>query len=265
MLILDNVNRKIEIVLAGAITTNQLPFTASYVDITPTSFTPATNDGATNSTTVVIMAAAPASSTQRQLKFVNIYNADTVAATVTVQLNDNGTIRILVKTALSPGQTLQFMDSAGWLVIPSGSSAIVGTTTNDNAAAGIVGEYVESIIAFGSAVSLATTVAKTVTSLSLSAGDWTLFGLVGFAAAATTSMTVLLGGLSSVTNSLNESDAYFDFAMPAYVRGADEMVYAIPTRRYSLSAPGNIYLVARATFTVAALGGFGRISARRTR
>ena len=123
MLILDTINRKIEIVLAGAITTNQLPFTASYVDITPTTFTGDTNDGTSNSTTPVTMVAAPASSTQRQLKFVNIYNADTVAANVTVRLNDNGTTYVLVKETLQPGYTLQFIDSAGWSVLPFSMAA----------------------------------------------------------------------------------------------------------------------------------------------
>lgn len=126
MLILDNTLRKIQIVLSSAITTNQLPFTASYVDITTTSFTPATNDGATNSTTAVDMVVAPAASTQRQLKFVNIYNADTVAATGTVQLNDNGTTRILIKIALNPGDTLQFIDSEGWSVISNNGQIKTG-------------------------------------------------------------------------------------------------------------------------------------------
>lgn len=129
MLFLDTNTRSLEIVLAGAITTNQLPFTASYVDITPTGFTPATNDGASNSTTAVTIVAAPASSTQRQLKFVNIYNADTVAASVTVRLNDNATTRILLKTALNPGDTLQFMDTEGWSVISNNGQIKLGLSS----------------------------------------------------------------------------------------------------------------------------------------
>jgi hypothetical protein len=265
MLILDNVNRKIEIVLAGAITTNQLPFTASYVDITPTSFLPATNDGASNSTTAVDMVVAPAASTQRQLKFVNIYNADTVAATVTVRLNDNGTTRILVKTALNPGYTLQFVDSVGWAIIPSGSSGIAGTTTNDNAAAGNVGEYIESIVSFASAVSLVTNTAKTVTSIALSAGDWDIFGIGGFSPAASTSISQLTSGSSDVTNAFNRSDGYYGLNMAAFVPGAVEMLFVIPTRRYSLAVPVTIYLVHRAIFTVSTCSGYGRISARRMR
>jgi hypothetical protein len=129
MLILDSTLRKLEIVLAGAITTNQLPFVASYVDITPTTFTPATNDSATNSTTAVDMVVAPPASTQRQLKFVNVYNADTVAANVTIRFNDNGTTRILVKTSLNSGDTLQFMDTEGWSVISNNGQVKLGLSS----------------------------------------------------------------------------------------------------------------------------------------
>jgi hypothetical protein len=119
MIILDATNKSIEIKLAAAITTNQLPWTSSYVDITTSAFTPAGTSGASNSTTAVTVAAAPAASTQRQLKLFNIFNNDTVAATVTVQLNDNSTIRILAKILLAVGDTLQYVDGIGWAVINS--------------------------------------------------------------------------------------------------------------------------------------------------
>ena len=56
------------------------------------------------------------------------------------------------------------------------ANGLAGVTTNSNAAAGIVGEYISSSIASGSAVSLTTGVSANVTSISLTAGDWEVYG-----------------------------------------------------------------------------------------
>jgi hypothetical protein len=116
-MILDATTKSLEVKLAGAITTNQLPFSAEWVDVTTSAFTPGHTDGATNSGTAVTMVAAPGASTQRIVKHVNIYNKDTAAATVTVQYNNNATLRELIVIALQPGQTLTWGPEAGWQVL----------------------------------------------------------------------------------------------------------------------------------------------------
>lgn len=121
-MILDATTKSLEVILAGAITTTQLPFVATYADISVTAFAPAGNDGQTNSTTAVAMVPAPAASVQRQVKEVSIWNADTVAATVTVRLNDNATFRNIVKVILQPGEHLQYADFYGWRVLASDGS-----------------------------------------------------------------------------------------------------------------------------------------------
>jgi len=112
MICLDSTLKSLEIVLAGAITTNQLDYTVSYVDIDSTAsfaISAVTEaDGTSNSTTAVTVIAAPAASHERQVKFLTVYNKDTVAATVTVRINNNGTFRILSKTVLNVGDTLQY-------------------------------------------------------------------------------------------------------------------------------------------------------------
>src|SRR5262245_21751697 len=50
--------------------------------------------------------------------------------------------------------------------------ALLGTNTNDSAATGYVGEYVESTVLSGSAVTLTNNVWTAVTSIPLGAGDW---------------------------------------------------------------------------------------------
>lgn len=120
MILLDSTTRTLEVLLAGAITTNQLPWTASYVDISTASTfalsAAAASNGATNSGTAVTMVSAPAASTSRQIKLLTVFNADTVAATVTVRLNDNGTTRIMWKGVLQTAETLTFVHTAGFVV-----------------------------------------------------------------------------------------------------------------------------------------------------
>lgn len=113
MIILDATTKSLEIKLTSAITTNQLPYTLHYVDLLSSDqsvSSVASNDGQSNSTSAVTVLAAPSSGHTRQVKHVTVYNADTVAAVVTVQVNDNATTRILVKTTLDVGDTLEYSD-----------------------------------------------------------------------------------------------------------------------------------------------------------
>src|SRR5690349_16625741 len=55
-------------------------------------------------------------------------------------------------------------------------TSLAGTATNDDAAAGKIGEYIESEVLSGSAVSLTTNTAANITSISLTAGDWDVWG-----------------------------------------------------------------------------------------
>ena len=122
MIVLDSTVKTLEIVLGGAVSTNQLPFVAVYVDVTTTAYTPIESDGASNNTTAVTMVAAPAASTQRQIKFLSVQNEDTANATVILQYNDNGTIRRICKFTLSPDDTLLYTDGEGMRVLDSTGS-----------------------------------------------------------------------------------------------------------------------------------------------
>lgn len=117
-----NSTRSLEIILAGAVTTNQLPFTATYVDHTPntppvipvTTSTPA--DGQTNNAVAVTMVPAPAVGTQRTIKRINVYNADTAQATVTIRVNNGGTLRNQLSVILSAGERIEYEDSKGFSI-----------------------------------------------------------------------------------------------------------------------------------------------------
>lgn len=127
MITLDATTKSLEVKLAGAITTNQLTIVASYVDINQTTIAVSgmgENDTVTNGATAVTAVAAPAATTSRQVKSLTVENTDTVAQTVSVQVNNNGTKRLVVVQALQAGQTLLYEDGAGWLI----ANALVVTT-----------------------------------------------------------------------------------------------------------------------------------------
>ena len=130
-MILDATTKKLEILLGGAITTNQLPFQCEWVDVTSSASTPGTNGGLTNGATPVDLVPVPGASTQRIINALNIYNADTVAQTVTVRFNDNATTRVLKSTVLSVGDTLTWSLGDSWEIIDSSgnihSTPISGT------------------------------------------------------------------------------------------------------------------------------------------
>lgn len=109
MILLNATTKSLEIALAGAVTTNELDFVTSYVDVAQSNFgasAAAEQDGTSNGTSNVTVLTAPSASTTRQLKELSVYNADTVAATVSVKYNNNGTRRIVTKVTLDPGDTL---------------------------------------------------------------------------------------------------------------------------------------------------------------
>lgn len=111
MIILDATTKTLEVVLAGIITTNQLPVVVSYVDEDATTHQLSSlgeSDTATNSATPVTVLAAPASNHTRTVKSLTIFNSDTATATVTLRYNNNGTIRIITTIIMSVGDTLEY-------------------------------------------------------------------------------------------------------------------------------------------------------------
>lgn len=180
-----------------------------------------------------------------------------LAANADVTLPVSGTLATLAGTETLTNKTLATP------TINQGN--LVGTTTNDNAAAGSVGEYKEASLAAGSATSLTTGTAKTVISVSLEAGDWDVWGNVYFTTGGTTSTTAISAATSIVNNTF-PSDP--DPSVYQY-NGATvtNHFFRIPagTKRYSLGSTTTVYLVASSNFTVSTTTAYGIICARRVR
>jgi hypothetical protein len=142
-----------------------------------------------------------------------------------------------------------------------------GTKTNDNACTGCIGEYLVSDVPSGSAVSLTSGTAKTITSITLTPGDWDVSGMVAFPMNGTTNITLLIGSVSLTTNSSDTTNGrFFEFAPAAYVPTSGSLPSGvIKSQRFSVSSNTTVFLTANSLFTVSTLTAFGNISARRVR
>lgn len=144
------------------------------------------------------------------------------------------------------------------------SGNIMGTTTNDNAPPGVVGEYLISDVPIGSAVGLATGVNSNMTSLLLSAGDWdvTLQALFLNAGATASLYTASLSLVSATLDLTLGRIAQLPLSVTTSTSGVS---LSVPAVRFSLASPATIFAVQNSTFSAGTIGAFGRISARRPR
>jgi len=146
------------------------------------------------------------------------------------------------------------------------TSGIVGTTTNDNAAAGSVGEIIESSIADSSAVALTSGITANVTSISLTAGDWDVWGNVWFFPAAGTIPTICSGGITTTSATFPTSPAAGAvFQVGATFPASLKQGFSAGKRRISISGTTTVYLVGFCVFSVSTLGAYGYLGARRVR
>lgn len=126
----------------------------------------------------------------------------------------------------------------------------------------VLNSPVTSTLASGSATSLTTATDKTITSISLPAGTWIIFGNVGVIAASGTLVTRIRGSISTVTNTHATSPNGGSYA-------ESNMAYAASTTNVlpvgsSVVSPGSTttyYLIGSATFTVSTATGYGSITA----
>jgi len=132
---LNSTLKSLEVKLASAVATTELPFTTGYSDanqVTMALAAVSSQDGTTNGTTAVTIMNAPGASTTRKLTDLSIVNVDTAAVTVTIQLNNNGTTRIVKKFTLNIGDCLGFDDGDWSIYSITGEKKTVSITTQFN-------------------------------------------------------------------------------------------------------------------------------------
>lgn len=140
------------------------------------------------------------------------------------------------------------------------------TATNDSATAGNLGEYIQSEIPVGGAVSISSGVAKSVTSISLTAGDWDVWGSIVFGPAGTTVMTGASGFVHTVVDTAPAAPngGAYNGQFATFATGSIQVV-PVGLKRVSLASTTTIYITAFTTFTTSTNTVYGGIYARRVR
>lgn len=128
MIILNATNKLLEVLLGGAVATNEPTWISSYVDIAAATYLPGSSDGATTGAAAVTVVGSPSSNMQRQIKLLTVYNRDTAPVTVTVRYKNNATSREVVSAVLAVGSSLVYTDGEGWRVITSAGVILMGTS-----------------------------------------------------------------------------------------------------------------------------------------
>lgn len=145
MLLLTDTTHSVELVTSS---TSALHVVASWVDITTSAFTPGSTNTNVSSATDTTIIAAPASSTQRQVKEVTIRNAGAAANVVTVQKDVSGTeYELTPDVTLAAGEALCYTDGQGWFTL----DAYGRRKTTASEVAGAAGRSV-SILKVGAAM-----------------------------------------------------------------------------------------------------------------
>lgn len=136
-----------------------------------------------------------------------------------------------------------------------------------------LGDFTESVLAIGSAVALTTATSKTVTSISLTAGDWDVEAQLSVTGGATTAITQMTGGISLTDNTLPTIPATDGSVSKVLTTSGTSWIIAtvgtpilpVSRCRINITSTTTVYLIANVSFTVDTCSAYGKINARRVR
>jgi hypothetical protein len=149
----------------------------------------------------------------------------------------------------------------------STTSGIIGTTTNDSAATGSVGEDIFSTVNTG-IINLTTATSTNITTISLTEGDWDVWGSVCADITSTTVLVYLSGWASSTSATLpiTPLTGNVNYGAGGFTYGGNATItFAIPQQLFKLASTTTIYLSCQADFSVGTMAAYGSIYARRRR
>ena len=150
-------------------------------------------------------------------------------------------------------------------IVSVASSKITGTTTNDNAAAGVIGEYLSAQRLLANANPVTTGTGNDATSLTLTPGDWDVSGMSGINFGTGANVTVLRTSLSLTSATINLDNGIGQKFGAAGIVPQDPLSYTVPMLRVSVAVNTSVFLVARVDFTGGTAAIYGNIQARRVR
>lgn len=154
--------------------------------------------------------------------------------------------------------------STGGFIKDSQAGNLPATATNDSASAGNVGEFISSTVLNASQVALTNNTAANVTSISLTAGDWDVEGIVWAAFGAGTTCSYFTAWISTTSASVPTAPGSGAFnQIQAAITGNSALLTG--KIRISIAATTTVYLSVQMGFAVNNMGAYGFIGARRVR
>lgn len=162
-------------------------------------------------------------------------------------------------TLLMTGQAINTVPSITF----SSTTGVVGTTTNDSAAAGSVGEYISSNVPLSPGTNIASNTATNLTSISLTAGDWDVSGNITYNGSSAISVIAWANIINTASATLPSDGSNYVLntgVSTTYAGGT------CITTRVSVASTTTVYLIGYVTLsgvTTCVMG--GNISARRVR
>jgi hypothetical protein len=141
------------------------------------------------------------------------------------------------------------------------TGGIIGTTAADNAGAGKVGEVISSVIPLASAVSLVNLTSKDMTSISLTAGDWDVWGNIFITYSIGGGIIIAWTNTTSATKP--DNSLVNEITFTTGTQGNTGM--SVPMVRQNVSSPTTVYISANVNFASGTATMCGGIYARRRR
>jgi hypothetical protein len=142
---------------------------------------------------------------------------------------------------------------------------VVGVVDASSANAGSVGEVISSTVPAASFVTLSTNTSVNVTSISLTAGDWDVYGNIGFTVGGnSTAYNASISTTSATLSTPDNMSGSLTRIACTFTSGQNQHL-AISPCRINVSSTTTVYLVAQATFSSSTNRAYGKIWARRAR
>ena len=116
MIILDSTTKKLQAYTLATPTT-ALTYYVSYIDMSSLAVSNIASNNGTFDETETDIVSAPSASTQRQIKYISLYNADNQPHTVTVVIDISGVNTILAQVLLQAGYTFTYNNDGKWEII----------------------------------------------------------------------------------------------------------------------------------------------------
>jgi hypothetical protein len=150
-------------------------------------------------------------------------------------------------------------------ITPAYPAGVVGNTTGSNVTAGSVGELISSNVLQASAVSFPNQTSTNVTSITLTPGDWDIWGQFITKPSSVTSIALISAWLSttSATMPTDSDPAKPWFFMSTAFTASQGTAVQTGMGRINVSATTTLYLSGSVTFSGGTMAAYGNIQARR--